>query len=132
MNTEKQRERVRKHYRENKQYYKDKSRKLNKELTQLVRDIKKVPCMDCGIEYPYYVMDFDHRDPSTKIDNVGSLIQNNSKRKLLEEIAKCDVVCSNCHRERTYGSSGCSSVVECSVWIRDVGSSNLPTQTLWN
>lgn len=59
--------------------------------------------MDCGVPYPYYVMEFDHRDPSQKLANIGRLLGNSWKR-LKDEIAKCDVVCANCHRERTHGS----------------------------
>lgn len=30
------------------------------------RQLKEVPCGDCNIKYPYYVMDFDHRDRSNQ------------------------------------------------------------------
>lgn len=46
-------------------------------------------------------MDFDHREGETKeyqLNQVDRMGINALKR----EIAKCDVVCSNCHRERTY------------------------------
>jgi L-lysine 2,3-aminomutase len=46
-------------------------------------------------------MDFDHLDDSEKLDDVSRLTRF-TKKKLLTEIAKCDVVCSNCHRERTH------------------------------
>lgn len=60
--------------------------------------------MDCGIEYPNYVMDFDHRDKKKKLVTVNSMvnIHRYSKDKILEEIKNCDLVCSNCHRIRTY------------------------------
>lgn len=57
--------------------------------------------MDCGVKYPPYVMDFDHRDPSEKLLNV-SKVGRYGIQSLLDEIEKCDVVCSNCHRERTH------------------------------
>lgn len=70
---------------------------------QKVRDyaneLKNVPCMDCGLSYPPYVMDFDHRE------NTGKLIDVNLIRSipaLLREVKKCDVVCANCHRIRTW------------------------------
>ena len=73
-------------------------------LQRMVKDIKaNTPCVDCGVLYPPYVMDFDHRDPSTKIDKVSRLAsQTTSRERLLAEIEKCDLVCANCHRERTY------------------------------
>lgn len=71
-------------------------------LAQYIRDIKdKTPCMDCKKQYPYYVMDFDHVR-GRKHKNVMELIPSLSKKKIDEEIAKCEVVCSNCHRIRTH------------------------------
>lgn len=67
----------------------------------LINNLKNVPCTDCGVKYPTYVMDFDHLDPSLKLFRIGS--NANKKLQLLEEeIRKCDVVCSNCHRKRTH------------------------------
>ncbi len=50
-------------------------------------------------------MDFDHlRDKKSKKSAVGLMaMQEHSMKVILEEIAKCEVVCSNCHRIRTYG-----------------------------
>jgi len=71
-------------------------------LAQYLRDLKtKTPCVDCGINYPYYVMDFDHVR-GVKHANVMELVSTLSKKKIDEEIAKCEVVCSNCHRIRTH------------------------------
>jgi hypothetical protein len=47
------------------------------------------------------MMDFDHVR-GTKHANVAELINTLSKKRIDEEIAKCEVVCSNCHRARTY------------------------------
>lgn len=72
--------------------------KVNREITNSAKD---VPCMDCGVKYPPYVMDFDHRDSTKKEFNVAQ-IRAGSPDRLHAEIAKCDVVCSNCHRIRTH------------------------------
>ena len=53
--------------------------------------------------FPVYVMDFDHRDPDDKEALISHLVNALSLRRLVAEMAKCDVVCSNCHRIRTYG-----------------------------
>lgn len=58
------------------------------------------PCIDCGERDPI-VLEFDHRDPSNKTNEVTSLIRSSSWKKILDEIKKCDVVCTNCHRIRT-------------------------------
>ena len=71
-------------------------------LAQYLRDLKtKTPCVDCGINYPYYVMDFDHVR-GQKHANVMELVSTLSKKKIDQEIAKCEIVCSNCHRIRTH------------------------------
>lgn len=59
------------------------------------------PCTDCGQKYPYFVMDFDHRDPTLKVAGVATLVKRYGPQ-LMTEIAKCDLVCANCHRARTY------------------------------
>jgi hypothetical protein len=76
-----------------KNHYKEKKAWLNQ--------VKNVPCMDCGNCYPPECMDFDHRDPSGKRFTIA---QNLTRRlsDVLEEIAKCDIVCANCHRIRTH------------------------------
>lgn len=70
-------------------------------------DIQKdKPCMDCNIKYISCVMDFDHRPNETKL----FVVSNNSYKPhetIVKEIAKCDVVCSNCHRIRTYRRKQC-------------------------
>lgn len=76
--------------------YQRNRRETNK---QLLNALKSKPCADCGVQYPPYVMDFDHlKDKSFVI----SLMKNLSVAKLMAEAAKCDVVCSNCHRIRTH------------------------------
>ena len=71
------------------------------ERRKIVIDAKSQPCADCGIQYPYYVMDFDHRDGALKVFPLNS-VHRISMKAVLCEIAKCDVVCANCHRERTH------------------------------
>ena len=71
-------------------------------LANYIKDLKsKSPCLDCKISYPYYVMDFDHVR-GVKHKNVSELISTLSKKKIDAEIAKCEIVCSNCHRIRTH------------------------------
>jgi hypothetical protein len=67
----------------------------------LLNDIRDVPCMDCGGRFAACAMDFDHRDPSTKRFAVRRMVGRATTEAILAEIAKCDIVCANCHRERT-------------------------------
>lgn len=71
-------------------------------LHKYLRELKEnSPCMDCKVQYPYYVMDFDHVR-GKKHANVMELVPTLSKKKIDEEVAKCEIVCSNCHRVRTH------------------------------
>lgn len=73
---------------------------------QKVAQIKSQPCADCGVSYPWYVMDLDHVH-GEKVMDVSSMIDNGASwRRIEAEIAKCDVVCSNCHRIRTHQRRG--------------------------
>lgn len=72
-------------------------------MRRYTEDLKgRTPCMDCGVQYPPYVMDFDHRPGETKKYNVSHTAQFSSMVALLEEVEKCDIVCANCHRIRTW------------------------------
>ena len=63
------------------------------------------PCMDCNGVFPWCAMDFDHRPEEVKLFNISDKGHRIATKPMLarvkEEIAKCDIVCSNCHRVRT-------------------------------
>ena len=70
---------------------------------EILRKVKNTPCKDCHHEYPHYVMQFDHLDPALKSYDVSRMVSMGlSESALLAEIAKCEVVCANCHAIRTY------------------------------
>lgn len=103
---EDQAEASRRHYLQNKEVMKARARVSTKarreRFRKLLQEIKTVPCLDCGRSYPHYVMDLDHVR-GQKVGNIGDLVaQGVALFKLLAEIDKCEVVCSNCHRERTH------------------------------
>lgn len=56
------------------------------------------PCVDCGERNPV-VLEFDHL--SGKVENISKMMFRSSVQRLKKEIAKCDVVCVNCHRIRS-------------------------------
>jgi NAD-dependent dihydropyrimidine dehydrogenase PreA subunit len=56
-------------------------------------------CLDCEHTYPQYVLEWHHRNPAEKRFEVG---QAQSKTAALAEMDKCDLLCANCHRIRTY------------------------------
>src|ERR1700680_1765034 len=58
-------------------------------------------CADCG-ETDLVVLEFDHLDPALKLDTLSQMIWGGSSlKRIAAELAKCDVVCANCHRRRT-------------------------------
>jgi hypothetical protein len=58
-------------------------------------------CIDCGYDKCAAALEFDHPPGSVKLGNVGDLAREASWQRLLAEMEKCEVVCANCHRERT-------------------------------
>jgi hypothetical protein len=59
-------------------------------------------CADCGYNKHPAALDFDHIG-TDKTANVGVMVRSRVSRAIVEaEIAKCEVVCANCHRIRTY------------------------------
>lgn len=101
LDPEKQRAAVRRYYEKNKHIYLEKNKRKVQRMKVFIPQSKEVPCADCGKSYPYYVMDFDHRE--NKEAQVGKLVHFGSWKRLLREMEKCDVVCANCHRIRTWG-----------------------------
>ena len=67
--------------------------------TWLIEFFRTHPCLDCG-ELDPVVLEFDHVRGEKKFD-VGQCLARNTWQTVLDEIAKCEVVCANCHRRRT-------------------------------
>ena len=79
------------------------NKKYRDGIRRLLDRLKSVPCGDCHKAYPPWIMDFDHRPGEKKCFNLASAATFNMNIELvLAETKKCDVVCSNCHRERTH------------------------------
>lgn len=69
-------------------------------------------CSQCGYKKCSYALQFDHIDPTNKnprMKNYGLKNKHSIGFQLLSwpdlraEIRKCDVLCANCHLEKTYG-----------------------------
>lgn len=97
----------RKYQRANPETYRLSVKRRDDKVRSLIWEAKARPCADCGVQYPPWVMDLDHLDPGDKSPKLrgdgrkgrmGSL----PMAELVREIAKCEVVCANCHRQRTY------------------------------
>ena len=101
-NKEKERLQGQDYYQRNKEKINLRVKNYKKKETLEFQKLKEDnPCFDCGIYYPYYVMDFDHVT-GIKTANVSKLACSGQTKKLYVEISKCELVCSNCHRFRTW------------------------------
>lgn len=70
-------------------------------LVDYVDSVKQHPCMDCGGTFPTECMDLDHVQ-GDKVDSVSRLISlSRPMEEIQAEVAKCELVCANCHRIRT-------------------------------
>ena len=71
-------------------------------IDRYLRDLKnETPCVDCGENYPYWVMDFDHLE-GKEFGLARYQYTSENMDRVKAEVAKCEVVCSNCHRGRTH------------------------------
>lgn len=60
-------------------------------------------CVDCGYKDHAAALDFDHiPTKGEKMGNVSRVASQGRIEIMLSEIEKCEVVCANCHRIRTY------------------------------
>lgn len=89
-----------KHYQENKEYYKTKAAEYKKKKVAEFEEYKStLKCAICGESRPW-CLDSHHVNPLEKEDEVVHLTE--SPRKLEEEIRKCIVLYSDCHRDLHY------------------------------
>jgi hypothetical protein len=80
-------------------------------------------CVDCGEEDPL-VLQFDHLGDKTF--NIGARLRDRPWKAILDEIAKCDVVCANCHRRRTVLRGGFARAVAAKA------ATARPSNTAWD
>lgn len=74
-------------------------KKIQKEnRIQLFNYLKEHPCVDCGESDPV-VLEFDHF--KNKSYEVSKMQWSYTWPRILEEINKCEVRCSNCHKRKT-------------------------------
>lgn len=83
-----------------------KSAKHRKQLASTLHELHLYKeahgCSDCRNKFPHYILEFDHRPEHDKIDVVYRVLRNYGPEAAWEEVKKCDVVCSNCHKVRSY------------------------------
>ena len=61
------------------------------------------PCTDCGRVFDPQVMQWDHLPGLEKLGDIGGdSWAGRTEEEILSEIAKCELVCTNCHTIRTF------------------------------
>jgi len=93
------------HFDRNKGYYRDKARERSGRMRPVVRqwlyDYLKVNPCSCGESDPA-ALEFDHTDPAMKKYTIATMATRGvSLDTVKAEVAKCQVLCANCHRKRT-------------------------------
>lgn len=98
----------------NKQWYRDNEKphkvktyaakaKRKLQMAQAIFDMKKItPCKDCEVILHPFFMDYDHLDPSDKIECISGMISAMYPfETIINEVKKCELLCVMCHRKRT-------------------------------
>jgi len=98
-NKEKEKVRMHKQYQDNPAYFNDRNVMKRQELREFLQQQKQGrACIRCG-NSDCRVLDFHHLDKDEKDGGLGQAVARNwSKERILREIAKCEVLCANCHR----------------------------------
>ncbi|MDE3102721.1 MAG: hypothetical protein KGJ98_10850 [Chloroflexota bacterium] len=63
------------------------------------------PCTDCGKLFPIAAMQWDHLPGYQKSGDISAMTRV-TREEVLEELAKCELVCVNCHALRTLRRAG--------------------------
>ena len=103
MKTEKEKACLRGWYKRNKVRHRVAVAARRQELKKWVRGLKLAQgCVECGYRHHHAALHFDHVRGS-KIADVQDLVHRGyGKKVILREVAKCEIVCANCHAVRTY------------------------------
>ena len=80
-------------------HYANKRKRHDENKRLLTERKEQTPCASCGEYHPSCCMDFHHLDPSIKEKQISKMLSANSWIKIEEEMSKCILLCSNCHRK---------------------------------
>lgn len=119
-------------------YHRNKSQRISqvqqrkRQIREWMRQLKEgMSCVKCGLSgmENAWALEFHHKNHEDKETIVSSLVSAGaSKKKILAEIAKCDVICSNCHRKEHYQQHrDAVEKGEKSIWVKagEAGAENM-------
>lgn len=88
------------HYQKNKEKYKEATRKRKEMVRHWYWEYKQtLKCSQCQENHPA-CLEFHHREKDQKEITISRAISNRwSPSRIMEEMQKCDVLCSNCHQK---------------------------------
>jgi hypothetical protein len=91
------------HYQRNKEHRQAQNKRRQSEFRAWYTALKSgKPCADCGLEFHPAAMQWDHLPGRKKEAALGTLVRLGSRERVLQEIAKCELVCANCHAIRSF------------------------------
>ena len=92
------------YYQNHKEQIKASVKRARDKMRAMIDELK-VACIKCGYYKCKRALSYHHRDGEVKEFQIGRVLRDcRSKARVLAEIAKCDLLCSNCHMEVTCGS----------------------------
>ena len=84
-------------------YNRDLSKRRASDLRAQLRALKlRRCCVDCGYNAHFAGLEFDHLPAYPKKGDIGGMTGRNARAGFWEEVQKCEVVCSTCHKVRTW------------------------------
>lgn len=91
------------HYEKNKEIYKQRAKQRRAELKEFIKEYKsKLKCSKCP-ENHIACLEFHHEDCKQKEIGISQIASRGwSKERLIKEIKKCIILCSNCHKKLHY------------------------------
>ena len=103
LNPELQKQKQHESYKRNRARILEKQRALRIELRKWLQDIKqRAGCLNCGENHPVCLA-FHHLDPSIKDETVSNVLSTyKNKDRAMAEMAKCIILCHNCHDKLHY------------------------------
>jgi 5-methylcytosine-specific restriction endonuclease McrA len=72
-------------------------------------------CIICGYSKNYAALDFDHINPTTKTRTISHLLAVSRPwawNAAVKEAKKCQLLCANCHREKTFPDCTMTRVID--------------------